>query len=165
MGEPIVGIVMGSESDLKTMEKAGEVLGSLGVPYEMRISSAHRMPDDTSAYARSARQRGLKVIIAGAGLAAHLPGCLAAFTTLPVIGVPLACGALSGTDALYSIVQMPSGIPVATVGIDGARNAAYLACQILAAYDGAIAQLLEEDREQQRRMLKERNRALGFISD
>ncbi|MBI4318962.1 MAG: 5-(carboxyamino)imidazole ribonucleotide mutase [Chloroflexi bacterium] len=164
VARPVVGIVVGSESDLPTMKKAVEVLDSLGVPFEMCISSAHRLPNETYSYACGARERGLKVLIAGAGMAAHLPGVLAAHTTLPVVGVPLASGALKGVDSLYSIVQMPSGIPVAAVAIDGAKNAAYLACQILAAHDESLARRLEEEREKQRRKLNKRNRELGFIS-
>ena len=131
MEKPLVGILMGSDSDLPVMEKAAEVLREMGIPFEMDISSAHRLPDKTAHYAKTARERGLEVLIAGAGMAAHLAGVLAAHTTLPVIGVPLKSGALEGVDALYSTVQMPPGIPVATVGIYGAKNAAYLACEIL----------------------------------
>ena len=114
------------------------MLNSLRMAYEMKILSAHRLPDMTADYARSARERGLEVIICGAGMAAHLAGAVAAQTTLPVIGVPLTSGALSGVDALYATVQMPSGIPVATVAIDGASNAAYLACQVLALRDKSL---------------------------
>jgi 5-(carboxyamino)imidazole ribonucleotide mutase len=131
MDKPLVGILMGSDSDLPVMTKAAEVLKEMGVPYEIDISSAHRLPEKTAAYAKTARGRGIEVLIAGAGMAAHLAGVLAAHTTLPVIGVPLKSGALEGVDALYSTVQMPPGIPVATVGIDGAKNAAFLACEIL----------------------------------
>ncbi len=138
MVEALVGIVMGSTSDEPTMQKATAVLDELGIPFEMTVSSAHRNPDRTADYARTATERGLKVLIAGAGLAAALPGVLAAHTTLPVIGVPCASGALNGVDALYAIVQMPPGVPVACVGIDNARNAAVLAGQILALTDGGI---------------------------
>ena len=162
MPEPVVGILMGSESDLEVMKRAAQVLEAFGVPHEMRISSAHRMPEETFAYARSARERGLKVLIAGAGMAAHLPGVLAAATTLPVIGVPLSSSPLGGTDALYAIVQMPPGIPVATVAIDGAKNAAYLAVEILALHDQALARRLAEWGEGERRRLAERNREMGF---
>lgn len=143
MPDPIVGIIMGSKSDDPTMQKGAAILDELGVPYEVTVSSAHRNPDATAEYARSAKDRGLKVIIAGAGLAAALPGVIAAHTTLPVIGVPVASGALNGVDALYAIVQMPPGVPVATVGIDNARNAAVLAAQILALSDDAIRQKLD----------------------
>ena len=142
-----VGIIMGSASDEETMRKGAEVLDELGIGYEVVISSAHRNPERTAAYAREAAGRGLKVIIAGAGLAAALPGVLAAHTILPVIGVPVASGPLNGVDALYSIVQMPPGIPVATVGIDNARNAAMLAAQILALADDAVAQAIGKYRE------------------
>lgn len=142
-----VGIIMGSVSDEETMRKGAEVLDELGIGYEVVISSAHRNPERTAAYAREAAGRGLKVIIAGAGLAAALPGVLAAHTILPVIGVPVASGPLNGVDALYSIVQMPPGIPVATVGIDNARNAAMLAAQILALSDDAVAQAIGKYRE------------------
>ncbi len=134
-----VGIVMGSTSDEATMVKAAELLTELGIGFETRVSSAHRNPDRTAEYARTAAERGLRVLIAGAGLAAALPGVLAAHTLLPVIGVPLASGALQGVDALYAIVQMPPGVPVATVGIDNARNAAMLAAQILALEDPQVA--------------------------
>lgn len=139
---------MGSPSDRPVMDKAAEILDQLGIGYEMTVSSAHRNPDRTAAYAREARERGFKVIIAGAGMAAALPGVLAAHTTLPIIGVPVASGALNGLDALYAIVQMPPGIPVATVGIDNARNAALLAAQILALTDARIKTAIDEYRDQ-----------------
>ncbi|MFQ3573160.1 MAG: 5-(carboxyamino)imidazole ribonucleotide mutase, partial [Thermodesulfovibrionales bacterium] len=129
--KPLVLILMGSDSDLSVMEKCAEVLREFQIPFEMDVSSAHRLPEKTANLASSARQRGIEVIIAGAGMAAHLAGVIAANTTLPVIGVPLKSGALNGVDALYSTVQMPPGIPVATVAIDGAKNAGYLACSIL----------------------------------
>ncbi len=130
-----VSIVMGSDSDLPVMQKAADTLEELGIPYEMRIISAHREPDEFFAYAKGAEERGIKVIIAGAGMAAHLPGMCAAIFPLPVIGVPMHTTALGGKDSLYSIVQMPSGIPVATVAIGGAKNAAILAAKILAVSD------------------------------
>lgn len=129
---PLVGIVLGSDSDLPLMKDAVNMLDKLGIPYETTISSAHRAPDKTAHYARTAESRGLKVIIAAAGLAAHLPGVIAAHTILPVIGVPVKSGAMDGIDALYAIVQMPPGIPVATVAINGAKNAAILAAQMIA---------------------------------
>ncbi len=138
MSNPLVGIVMGSKSDDATVQKGAAVLDELGIPYEVTVSSAHRNPDRTAEYARTAAERGLKVLIAGAGLAAALPGVLAAHTTLPIIGLPIASGALNGVDALYAIVQMPPGVPVACVGIDNARNAAVLAAQILALTDPDI---------------------------
>ena len=148
MAEIRVGIVMGSKSDQEIMRKGTEVLDELGIGYEFVICSAHRNPERTAAYAREAADRGLKVIIAGAGLAAALPGVLAAHTILPIIGVPVASGALNGLDSLYAIVQMPPGIPVATVGIDNARNAAMLAAQILALTDMEVGQAIRTYREQ-----------------
>ena len=130
-----VGIIMGSDSDLPVMSEAAKVLDSFGIEYELTIVSAHRTPDKMYEYASTAQERGLKVIIAGAGGAAHLPGMTAAITTLPVIGVPVKTRALSGVDSLYSIVQMPSGIPVATVAINGGANAGLLAAKILATSD------------------------------
>lgn len=135
MEQPLVGIVLGSDSDLPVMEEAERILLDFGIPYEMTIASAHRTPEQAADYARSAEERGLAVIIAGAGMAAHLPGVLAAYTPIPVIGVPLQGGALHGIEALYSIVQMPPGVPVAAVAIDGARNAALLAVQMLGIKD------------------------------
>jgi 5-(carboxyamino)imidazole ribonucleotide mutase len=140
----VVGIVMGSKSDLPVMEKAGEVLKRFDIEHEIEVMSAHRQPDRVSEYARAAQGRGVKVIIAGAGLAAHLPGVVAAHTTLPVIGVPLYNEALTGADALYSCVQMPPGVPVATVGIGGAKNAALLAVQILATGDDSLHDKLKD---------------------
>jgi 5-(carboxyamino)imidazole ribonucleotide mutase len=158
MKKPLVGILMGSESDLPVMEKAMEVLKEMGVPYEVEISSAHRLPEKTANYARQARKRGIEVLIAGAGLAAHLAGALASHTTLPVIGVPIKSGALEGVDALYSTVQMPPGVPVATVGIDGAKNGAYLACEILSIKYPEIATRLEDFRRKTRKSLDEKSK-------
>lgn len=135
---PLVGIVMGSDSDLPTMEAAAQICASFGVPHELRVVSAHRTPQLMAEYALTAHERGLKVIVAGAGGAAHLPGMIAAHTPLPVIGVPVPIGPLSGVDALLSIVQMPGGVPVATVAIGQARNAGLLAVQILAAGDPVL---------------------------
>lgn len=160
MSNPLVGILMGSDSDLPVMEKAAEVLKEMGVQFEMDISSAHRLPDKTAEYAKTARKRGIEVVIAGAGMAAHLAGVIAAHTTLPVIGVPLKSGALNGADALYSTVQMPAGIPVATVAIDGAKNAAYLACSILSIKYPEIAERLEAFREKTRKTLIEKSKKL-----
>jgi len=140
----LVGIVMGSESDMPVMEKAGLVLDRFGVGFEIEVMSAHRKPARVAEYASNAADRGLKVVIAGAGLAAHLPGVVAAHTPLPVIGVPLLNDALGGADALYSCVQMPPGVPVATVAIGGAKNAAVLATQIIATADDALAQKLRD---------------------
>lgn len=141
---PPVGVIMGSDSDLDVMRPCVELLDELGIGCEVRIMSAHRTPDVVSEYAAGAIDRGLKVIIAGAGAAAALPGVVAAHTTLPVIGVPIDATALGGVDALYAIVQMPSGVPVATVGIDGAKNAAALAARILAVDDPELTGRLDE---------------------
>ncbi len=138
-----VAVVCGSTSDESVMAGALEVLEEFGIEYENHVISAHRQPDQTAAFSRGARARGIQVIIAGAGLAAALPGVVASMTTLPVIGIPIACGPLNGVDALYSIVQMPKGVPVATVGISNARNAAYLALRILALSDAVLAERLE----------------------
>ncbi len=139
--KPLAGIIMGSQSDWATMKGAAEILDELGVPYESRIVSAHRTPDRLYSYAKSAVERGLKVIIAGAGGAAHLPGMTASLTTLPVLGVPVATKTLGGKDSLYSIVQMPRGVPVGTLAIGdaGAVNAGLLAAQILALTDADLA--------------------------
>lgn len=144
MSKPQVGILMGSDSDLSIMEKAFEPLQEFGIEYEVNVISAHRTPDMIAEYGKTAKERGLKVIIAGAGGAAHLPGVTAAFTTLPVIGIPVQSKALNGMDSLLSIVQMPSGVPVATVAIDGAKNAAILAAQIIATGDESVAEKLIE---------------------
>ena len=139
-----VGIVMGSDSDLQVMSKAAEVLDEFGISYEMHIISAHREPDLFFDWAKSAEERGLRVIIAGAGMAAHLPGMCAALFPLPVIGIPMHTTSLGGRDSLYSIVQMPSGIPVATVAIGGAKNAGLLAVKILAVSDKELLSRLKE---------------------
>jgi 5-(carboxyamino)imidazole ribonucleotide mutase len=140
---PDVGIIMGSDSDLPVMSEAAKVLDEFGISYELTIVSAHRTPDRMYEYAKGAKDKGIKLIIAGAGGAAHLPGMTAAITTLPVIGVPVKTRALSGVDSLYSIVQMPGGIPVATVAINGAKNAGLLAVQILAAFDAELSAKVE----------------------
>jgi 5-(carboxyamino)imidazole ribonucleotide mutase len=142
---PVVGIVMGSQSDWATLRHAAEMLERLGVPHERRIVSAHRTPDRLAAYAKAARGRGLRVIIAGAGGAAHLPGMCAAYSPLPVLGVPVESAALKGMDSLLSIVQMPAGVPVGTLAIGraGAVNAALLAAAILAGSDAALAERLD----------------------
>lgn len=147
----VVGVIMGSQSDWSTMKCAADVLTDLGVAFEKRIVSAHRTPERLFEYARSARDRGLKIIIAGAGGAAHLPGMTAALTTLPVLGVPVLSRALSGRDSLYSIVQMPAGIPVGTlaIGEPGATNAGLLAASILALNDDALATRLQAWRDRQ----------------
>ena len=143
-----VGIVMGSDSDLAVMRKAADVLEELGVEFEMTIISAHREPDVFFEYARSAEEKGFKVIIAGAGMAAHLPGMCAAIFPMPVIGIPMHTTSLGGRDSLYSIVQMPSGIPVATVAINGGANAAILAAKILATSDPELLQKLKDYKEE-----------------
>lgn len=144
--KPLVGIVMGSDSDWDTMRPAADICRHFGVPIETRVVSAHRTPDDMAEYGKTARDRGLKVIIAGAGGAAHLPGMLAAHTTLPVIGVPVPSRHLKGLDSLYSIVQMPRGIPVATVAIGNATNAGLLAVQILSINDQELSKKIQHYR-------------------
>ncbi len=152
---PLVGVVMGSDSDWPTMVKAVEVLEEFGVEYEAKVVSAHRTPELLVEYSKSAKERGLKVIIAGAGGAAHLPGMVAAMTVLPVLGVPVKSRALSGMDSLLSIVQMPKGVPVATyaIGEAGAANAGLSAVSILATGDGELSSKLEQFRENQREMV------------
>ena len=151
MNDPIVGIIMGSSSDWTTMSQAAETLATLGVPHETRIVSAHRTPDRLYDYARTAKDRGIQIIIAGAGGAAHLPGMAAAMTPLPVLGVPMPTSALGGQDSLYSIVQMPAGIPVGTLAIGraGAINVALLAAAILALNDIPLAARLAQWRQEQ----------------
>ena len=146
---------MGSKSDLDTMRPAAEALKEFGVAYEMHVVSAHRTPERMFEYGKTARERGLKVIIAGAGGAAHLPGMVASLTTLPVIGVPVQTKALGGVDSLYSIVQMPAGIPVATVAIGNGRNAGLLALRILSTSDDKLAERLEEYSESMRQLVAE----------
>ena len=147
-GKAVVGIIMGSQSDWPTMKSAAEIIDELKVPYEARIVSAHRTPDRLYEYAKSAQERGLKVIIAGAGGAAHLPGMTASLTSLPVLGVPISTTPLGGEDSLYSIVQMPAGVPVGTlaIGAMGATNAGLLAAQILALSDPQLKQRVEANR-------------------
>ncbi len=155
-----VAIVMGSDSDLPVVEKAVGKLAEYGVPCEVHVFSAHRTPDQARAFARGARENGFGVIIAAAGMAAHLAGALAANTTLPVVGIPLKSKALDGVDALLSTVQMPSGIPVATVGIDGAANAALLAAEILALSDDALAAKLDAARAAETEKVLAKNAAV-----
>jgi 5-(carboxyamino)imidazole ribonucleotide mutase len=144
MSKPLAGIIMGSSSDLRIMNDAAEILKELGVSYEITIVSAHRTPKRMFEYASTARERGLKVIIAGAGGAAHLPGMVASLTTLPVIGVPVkSSNSIDGWDSVLSILQMPAGVPVATVALDGAKNAGILAAQIIGTFDENIAHNLE----------------------
>ena len=162
MAKPLVAIVMGSDSDLEVMREAARMLEEFGIAHEMDILSAHRSPERTSEFARSAAGRGLRVIIAGAGGAAHLAGVIAAATTLPVIGVPIPSGSLQGLDALLSTVQMPAGIPVATVAIGkaGAANAGILAAQILAGGDPALARKLEAHKKKLAASVEEKSRRL-----
>ncbi len=141
--KPIVGIIMGSDSDLPVMQEAAKILDVFGIPYELTIVSAHRTPERLYTYAKSAKEKGLKVIIAGAGGAAHLPGMVASLTALPVIGVPVKTRTLNGVDSLYSIVQMPPGIPVATVAINGAKNAGILAGSIIGSYNEEVYKKVE----------------------
>ena len=161
MSQPIVGVIMGSKSDLETMQPAADVLAEFGVPCEVKVVSAHRTPEAMVEYAKSARSRGLKVIIAGAGGAAHLPGMVASLTTLPVIGVPVQTKALGGVDSLYSIAQMPAGVPVATVSIGNGKNAGLLALRILAISNHELAAKLEEFRQGQIEAVAEMNREIG----
>ena len=157
-----VGIVMGSDSDLPVVRKAADTLEALHIPYEMHIFSAHRTPDEAAAfeYAQTAEERGVKVIIAGAGMAAHLAGALAARTTLPVIGIPCKSSCFDGMDALLSTVQMPGGIPVATVAVNGAVNAALLSAEILAVGDPELAAALDERRTREAAAVLEKDAAL-----
>lgn len=159
----LVGIVMGSDSDLPIMKQAAVALDELGIEYEINIMSAHRTPEDVAEYARSAAGRGIKVLIAGAGGAAHLPGVVAAYAVLPVIGVPISSStsSLGGLDALLAIVQMPKGVPVATVAINGAYNAGLLAAQIIGVADDAARARLGEARVKMAESVRERNRGIS----
>jgi 5-(carboxyamino)imidazole ribonucleotide mutase len=163
MTQPLVGIIMGSDSDLPTMKEAIAVCEEFGVACEVAIVSAHRTPERMVDYAKQAHQRGLKVIIAGAGGAAHLPGMVAALTPLPVVGVPVASRHLQGVDSLYSIVQMPAGIPVATVAIGNARNAGLLAVQILATADASLLDKVQHYRHGLNQMVLEKQARLEQI--
>jgi 5-(carboxyamino)imidazole ribonucleotide mutase len=162
MSKPVVSIVMGSDSDLDTMREAANALEGFGIPYEIDVTSAHRSPDRTADYARNAASRGIRVIIAGAGGAAHLAGVIASHTTLPVIGVPISATSLNGIDSLLATVQMPAGIPVATVAIGkpGATNAGVLAAQILGVADSAISQKLAAHKEKLAKGVEEKSRKL-----
>ena len=161
---PIVSIIMGSTSDLPIMEKAMKFLNDMQVPFEVNALSAHRTPDAVEQFAKNAQSRGIKVIIAGAGMAAALPGVIAASTELPVIGVPIKGSVLDGVDALYSILQMPPGIPVATVAINGAMNAAILACQIIALADDELAHRMHDYKAGLSEKIEKANRELKEIS-
>lgn len=162
MGKPQVSIVMGSDSDLEIMREAGKALDDFGIPYEIDVTSAHRSPDRSADFAKKAAGRGIQVIIAGAGGAAHLAGVIAAHTTLPVIGVPIASTSLNGMDSLLSTVQMPPGIPVATVSIGkwGATNAGILAAQIIALGDATVAKKLDAHKEKLARGVEEKSKKL-----
>lgn len=149
MSKPVVGIIMGSQSDMPVMAEAAKVLEELKIPYEISIVSAHRTPERLYEYATTAREKGLKVVIAGAGGAAHLPGMIAASTTLPVIGVPVKSrNSIDGWDSVLSILQMPGGVPVATVALDGAKNAGILAAQIISTFDAQVAENLNNFKQQ-----------------
>ena len=154
--KPIVSIIMGSDSDLKVMSESAEILNKFEIEYEITIVSAHRTPEKLYKYSKNAKKRGIKVIIAGAGGAAHLPGMVSSLTSIPVIGVPIKTKTLNGIDSLYSIVQMPSGIPVATVAINGGQNAGILATEILACNDEKIYQKLEEYKEELRNIVEKK---------
>lgn len=158
----VIGIIMGSDSDLPTLQAAIDVCSDFGIAFEVRVISAHRTPDDMADYARHAHERGLKVIIAGAGGAAHLPGMVAAYTPLPVIGVPVQSRALQGLDSLLSIVQMPGGVPVATVAIGQAKNAALLALEILGTSDADLQQRLIAYKQQLAADSRAKNDHLGY---
>ncbi len=155
--QPLVGVVMGSDSDWRVMSDASQVLSDFAIPHEVEVVSAHRTPDKLIRYGRDARERGLKVIVAGAGGAAHLPGMLASVTALPVIGVPVPLATLDGLDSLLSIVQMPGGIPVATVSIGGAKNAGLLAARILATSDERLADKVEQYARSLEEQVEEKN--------
>ncbi|NLJ87423.1 MAG: 5-(carboxyamino)imidazole ribonucleotide mutase [Epulopiscium sp.] len=158
-----VGIIMGSDSDLPVMIEAARILDEFNIKYELTIVSAHRTPQRLYEYAKTAKEKGLKVIIAGAGGAAHLPGMVASITTVPVIGVPVKTSTLSGVDSLYSIVQMPPGIPVATVAINGAKNAGILAAQIIGSFDLEVGKKVEEYKESLKNMVEEKAEELEKI--
>jgi phosphoribosylaminoimidazole carboxylase PurE protein len=162
MSKPLISIVMGSDSDLEIMREAGRALEEFGIPYEIDVTSAHRSPDRTAEFARKAAGRGIRVIIAGAGGAAHLAGVIAAHTTLPVIGVPIPSTSLNGMDSLLATVQMPAGIPVATVAIGkpGATNAGILAAQIIAVADATLAKKLDAHKEKLARSVEEKSKKL-----
>ncbi|MBL3654632.1 5-(carboxyamino)imidazole ribonucleotide mutase [Fulvivirga sediminis] len=161
MSKAQVGIIMGSQSDLKVMKEAAEILEELGVTYELTIVSAHRTPERMVSYAEGARDNGLKVIIAGAGGAAHLPGMVASMTTLPVIGVPVkSSNSIDGWDSVLSILQMPGGIPVATVALDGAKNAGILAAEMIGAFDDKVADNLAEYKKQLKEKVLESAKSL-----
>jgi 5-(carboxyamino)imidazole ribonucleotide mutase len=160
MAKPLVGIIMGSDSDLPVMQQAGDILKEFGIPFEVKITSAHRTPDMMASYSKNAYRRGIKVIIAGAGGAAHLPGMSAAYSPIPVIGVPVESKTLKGLDSLLSIVQMPYGVPVATVAINNAKNAGLLAAQMLAASDKRILEKVIKFKNKIKKESKDKNKKL-----
>jgi 5-(carboxyamino)imidazole ribonucleotide mutase len=160
--EPVVSIIMGSTSDLPVMEKSAQILDDFKIPFEINALSAHRTPEEVEKFAREASKRGIKVIIAAAGMAAHLPGVIAAMTPLPVIGVPIKAS-LEGLDSIFSILQMPPGIPVATVGVNGAQNAAILAAQIIATGDPAIMDEIIKYKEKLKKKIVEANEDLKKV--
>jgi len=160
MPSPLVAIIMGSDSDLDVMKEAAKILDEFAVPYELTVVSAHRTPERMYSFANEAAQRGIRVVIAGAGGAAHLPGMVASLTHLPVIGVPVQSKAMSGVDSLYSIVQMPPGVPVATMAINGAANAGLLAVQILATGDSTFADKMKDYKKTLKTVVEEKARKL-----
>jgi 5-(carboxyamino)imidazole ribonucleotide mutase len=160
--KPIVSIIMGSTSDLPVMEKAAEILNSFRIPFEINALSAHRTPEEVEKFARNAASRGIKVIIAAAGMAAHLPGVIAAMTTLPVIGVPIKAS-LEGLDSIFSILQMPPGIPVATVGVNAAQNAGILAAQIIATGDDEVMKEVSKYKESLKKKIVQANEELKNV--
>ena len=162
MKKPVVAIIMGSDSDLPVMQQASDVLKEFKVPHEVRILSAHRLPKETTTFAENAQRRGLQVIIAAAGGAAHLAGVVAAHTTLPVVGVPIETKSLKGVDSLFSTVQMPPGVPVATMAIGGAKNAALFALQILAVKDGKMAVKLSRYKKGMAKGVRLKDQKVGF---
>jgi 5-(carboxyamino)imidazole ribonucleotide mutase len=161
--KPMVGIIMGSDSDLSVMQESAKILDEYCIPYELTIVSAHRTPEKLFEYGKKAKDRGLKVIIAGAGGAAHLPGMIASLTTLPVIGVPVKTRTLNGIDSLYSIVQMPPGIPVATVAINGSKNAGILAASIIGSFDDNISKRIAEYKKNLKDMVEDKAEKLEKI--
>lgn len=164
MKKPLVSIVMGSDSDLPVMQQASEILKEFKVPHEVRILSAHRLPKETAAFAEGAQRRGIKVIIAAAGGAAHLAGVVAAHTALPVVGVPIETKSLRGVDSLFSTVQMPPGVPVGTMAIGGAKNAALFTLQILSVKDGGLTQHLLRYKRKMAKGVRIKDRSVGFRS-
>lgn len=163
MDKPLVGIIMGSDSDLEVMQDAAKILDEFGISYELTVISAHRTPDRMHEYAKTAQQRGLKVIIAGAGGSAHLPGMSASLTPLPVIGVPIKTKTMDGLDSLLSIAQMPPGIPVATVALNGAKNAGILAASIVGAHDETVLEKVAQYKERLKKEVEEKAEKLETL--